>query len=206
MGLPSRGPRDHQDISHPNSSPGVSTFLRSRSQRLWAIIGILVILIYASNFFAVPFASWLRSEGLLSGLFIAAFLTTLFSLTALVRRAEVNRIEIGEILGIVAVFLFAIVRINLVEERSHLIEYSVLGAFIFEAIFPQAGNRSTVWHSAWKAALLTTFIGCLGEMIQVFLPSRVFDLRDILFNTAAAIGGVALISVISRARVKKRAL
>ncbi len=37
------------------------------------------------------------------------------------------------------------------------------------------------------ALILSFCLGCLDEIIQAILPNRVFDIRDIFFNTVAVI-------------------
>ena len=41
------------------------------------------------------------------------------------------------------------------------------------------------------AVILTILAGVVDELIQGVLPSRVYDIRDIYFNSVAGIGGVA---------------
>ncbi len=79
-----------------------------------------------------------------------------------------------------------------IPERSHLFEYSVVAVFIYEALTERVrqGRRVPV---PLVTALATSLLGTLDEGIQQFLPSRVFDPVDILFNTLAGVMGVAAV-------------
>ena len=91
-------------------------------------------------------------------------------------------------------------------ERSHLIEYSVLAIFIHKALLERIQNGEKVPLTALTAFGLTVLIGAIDEGNQYFLPSRVFDVEDIMFNSLAAfmaIGGSSLLMWI-RQRVKPR--
>jgi VanZ family protein len=100
----------------------------------------------------------------------------------------------------------AFTRITLLEERSHLIEYSVVAVFIYEALIERKSNGERVPYPAILAIILTSLIGFLDECIQLLMPSRVFDLQDILFNTLAAVFAVIAIQVLAwtRKRIRKR--
>lgn len=72
-------------------------------------------------------------------------------------------------------------------ERIHVPEYGLLALFFLRAM---AGRRA-VAVSSLAAWLLASLVGVLDEAIQLFLPSRIFDWRDISSNAASAAVGVA---------------
>ena len=119
------------------------------------------------------------------------------AIVAFVFRTKPTAIEIGVIIGILAVYLLLFARMALPEERTHLIEYSVVALLIFEALKERQKNGRPLPFPAPLIAIATTSIfGTIDELIQLFLPNRVFDYRDILFNCIAslvAIGGVWMI-------------
>jgi hypothetical protein len=53
-------------------------------------------------------------------------------------------LEIVIALGIVAVYLMVFTRITILEERTHLIEYSVLAVFIHEALLERRNQGKRV--------------------------------------------------------------
>ncbi len=87
-------------------------------------------------------------------------------------------------------------------ERSHLFEYSVLAIFIHEALIERAIQGKKIPKPGLVAFLTAFAIGMLDEFIQLFLPGRVFDLIDILFNGLAAFMAIAASSAIRRVRKK----
>ena len=93
-------------------------------------------------------------------------------------------------LGVAVVYLKVFVQMGL-EERTHLIEYDVVAIFIHEALTERASHGRRIPVPAALAILATALVGALDECIQAFLPTRVFDVQDIVFNTLAAVMAVA---------------
>ena len=70
-------------------------------------------------------------------------------------------------------------------ERSHLIEYSVLALFIHRALLEHYAQKLHKWKIAGLAILISAALGLFDEALQWFLPNRVFDPEDIIFNSMA---------------------
>jgi hypothetical protein len=69
--------------------------------------------------------------------------------------------------------------------RIHLVEYALLAVLILRTIpLPRKGP-----HYAFALAAAAA-VGVLDEVVQYFLPDRVFDSYDIALNAAAAALGV----------------
>ena len=100
--------------------------------------------------------------------------------------ARPGGVEIAVALGVTAAYLLVFLRMASLEERSHLIEYGVVGVFIYEALAERASQGRRVPALPLIAVLATAALGLLDECIQAFLPSRVFDPVDILFNLLAS--------------------
>ena len=92
----------------------------------------------------------------------------------------------GVALGIAGAYLLLFLRMWTPAERTHLMEYTVVALLIYEALSERASNGRRVPLLPLLAFLLTALIGVIDEVIQWFLPSRVFEWIDILFNTLAA--------------------
>ena len=116
-------------------------------------------------------------------------------------RTKPSGAEIGVALGVVVVYLMVLLRMALAE-RSHLIEYGVVASFIYEALKERAGQGSRVPVPGVLAVLATGAAGVLDEGIQLFLPTRVFDPVDMLFNTLA--GMMAVLARVALARARRR--
>ena len=120
------------------------------------------------------------------------WLWVLVVVVTLALKARPRGIEIGVALGLATVYLLLIVRMALpVTERTHLIEYGVLAVLIHEALLERASRGRRVPVPALLAVLLTALIGVIDECIQAFLPGRVFDPIDIIFNMLAGAMAVA---------------
>ena len=106
-------------------------------------------------------------------------------------------------IGLVAVYLLVFLRIGVLEERSHLIEYGVLGVFVYAALAERARQGRRVPMPAVLAIAGTSAVGLLDECLQLFVPSRVFDPWDILFNVLAAALAVGASVALGRRRGRR---
>jgi len=81
------------------------------------------------------------------------------------------------------------------EERIHLVQFGLLGLLACPS-FKEGDIGGWIW--IWKPLLFVFSVGAADEVLQWFLPDRVFDLRDILFNTLGGIWGILLYLAIQR--------
>jgi hypothetical protein len=93
--------------------------------------------------------------------------------------------EIGVALGVAFAYLVMFVRMGSPEERTHLIEYGIVAALIHQALLERVRYGRRVPAPAALTVAATALLGLLDEGIQAMLPSRVFDLRDVVFNALA---------------------
>lgn len=98
-------------------------------------------------------------------------------------------------------YSIALARIALPEERTHLIEYSVVGVLIYKALLERSKNEWPVWSPALLAILLTGTLGSIDEVVQIWHPTRTFDWRDLGFNWLAGILSVTAYKAIQWARM-----
>jgi len=80
-------------------------------------------------------------------------------------------------------------------EKVHLVEYGVLGWMVYRAAL--IGGGGIVSGFFWTMALALT-IGTADEIVQSFLPMRVFDFRDIVINFHSGILGAVVYTVFSQ--------
>jgi glycopeptide antibiotics resistance protein len=184
----------------------MSLFTSNREKRLWIFVILLVTAIYSTLGLALRMAEFLRNQDLQAVFFLMGMLFVGMTIVTQGLKVRPGGAEIAIAVGIVAVYFMAFTRITLLEERSHLIEYSVVAVFIYEALIERKSNGERVPYPAILAIILTSLIGFLDECIQLLMPSRVFDLQDILFNTLAAVFAVIAIQVLAwtRKRIRKR--
>lgn len=137
-------------------------------------------------------------QELSGGLFIALF----FGLIALGLFAG-WRPRYAEFITLIAIFIvyaMVFVRMTTPAERTHLFEYGVVAVLIYQALLERKRNSGKVILPALSAILLASLFGAIDEGIQYFLPNRVFDWRDIGFNSFAAIIAICATSVLSQIR------
>ncbi len=162
-------------------------FSSNRERRLWFITGSAVVAIYSTLGLAGSIVEELERSGLLSVFFFVAFV---FSVLIIIGSAILNKIgstRIWVTAAITIVFGMTVLRMGISPvERTHIFEYGLLAILIHEALTERNKNVFTVRWPSLIAIIITILLGFIDEGIQYFIPNRVFDLRDLIFNTAAA--------------------
>ena len=161
-------------------------FVSRRERRLWLWTVAVVVAIYSTLGLAGALAEKLYDTGLLdAALFLLGML--LVGVTILIHGLSLRPAgaQIGIALGVATVYFMVFFRMTL-PERSHLIEFGVVAVFIYEALRERIAHGRRVPVVPLLAVLLTGLVGTLDESIQLFLPNRVFDPVDIVFNVLAA--------------------
>jgi len=160
-------------------------------RKKWAIAFGYVGVIYLTLPVMRGILRWIRSIldaqsfSIITNLFMGAvFILLIYYL--LRRHFSFGRILI--FLLICFVFLIFVKNLKLPEERVHFLEYGLCGFLFMDAA---ALKKWTLWRKVALAVILTVLAGIIDELIQGVLPSRVYDIRDIYFNSVAGIGGVA---------------
>ena len=184
----------------------MSFFSSTRERRLWAWTLLVVAAIYATLGLATTVVGLLPDSGILSFFFVLAML--MIGVAVLTRGLQwrPGGVEIAVALGVAAVYGLVFVRMALETERSHLIEYGVVALLIYEALTERASQGRRVPMPALLAFLVAVVIGAVDEGIQWFVPVRVFDPQDILFNALAAFMAVAGSVALAWARRRTRKL
>lgn len=179
-------------------------FTSRRERRLWFWSLAVIAAIYSTLGVAPTLAGLLRDWSLLEAAFLLGMLLVGAAVVTQGLKARPGGAEIGVALGVAAAYLLVFVRMTIPEERTHLIEYGVLAVLIYEALAERAGQGRRLPAPALLAVLATTLAGTLDECIQAFLPNRVFDARDILFNILAGVMAVAASVALGWARRRFR--
>ena len=178
----------------------MTIFTSLREKKLWLWAFAVFAAIFSNLFIGQLITKIFNNQNTQAGILMFGMLLIGLAVTVHGLKTRPKKTEIAIWLGISAVYLLFFLRLGLAE-RSHLIEYSVLAIFIHKAFNERARHKKLPNPALW-AILLSTSIGVIDEGIQLFLPYRVFDYNDILFNLLAstmAVGASLLI-----AWVKKR--
>ena len=166
------------------------SFTSARERRLWAWTLAVVVAIYSTLGLARTLVDQLGSDFVSVWLFLLGCLLVLLTVITQGLKVRPSGIEIGVALGVAAAYLLIVVRMAVPTERSHLVEYGVVAVFVHEALLERAGNGGRVPVPGLLAIAIASLVGALDEGIQWFLPSRVMDPVDILFNVLAAVMAV----------------
>ncbi len=166
-------------------------FSSDRERRLWVWTLTVVLAIYSTLGLATTLAGVLLDRNLIDASFLLGMLLVGATIMTQGLKTRPRGAEIGVALGVTTAYLLVFLRMSIPEERSHFIEYGVVGVFIHEALTERKSQGRRVPVPAVLAILATSIVGVLDECIQAILPSRVFDPRDILFNVLAGVMAVA---------------
>ena len=179
----------------------MSIFSSKRERRLWFWVLIVIVAIYSTLGIAGKLTATLRERNLLNVTFALGFILIIVSiiLSGLRKQSRQHEIWIG--LGITAVYGMVMVRAFVtLEERTHLIEYGIVAALIYQALTERKCNNYRVPYPSFLAVLATAILGFVDEVIQAILPNRIYDIRDVGFNALAGLLAVSSIAVLSWTR------
>jgi len=145
---------------------------------------MVIIAIFSSLFLGQPLVNYFGNQNLQATLFLIVLILVGATIIVHALNTKPSKIEFTVWLGMLGVYIMLILRLGL-PERSHLVEYSVLAIFTHMAISEGMSKGKLKLKSALLAFILSFFISVCDECIQLFLPNRVFDTEDILFNVFA---------------------
>lgn len=163
----------------------MSLFTSDRERRLWLWTLAMMVAIYSTLGPARTLANALRERNLLAVSFLIVLLVLLGGIAYSWVKKWPDWREIGVVVAVAFAYLMVGFRIDSWEERTHLIEYGIVAALIHEALLERARNGPHVPVPAILAVVATALLGFLDEGIQLMLPGRVFDFRDVFFNAFA---------------------
>ena len=145
----------------------------------WLVIVLYVAIIYSTLSIARDIVNSIRSIGILE---ITTYIcVSIFFLILMF--SNIKNISKKQILYRIVLIIFFIALVgsvaSLPEEKMHIIEYGLLGWLIAWAI---GNNKKSKFFYMTLGILLGWIIGWGDEIIQYYLPNRVYDIRDVLLN------------------------
>ncbi len=179
-------------------------FTSSREKQLWLWAVAVIVAIFTTLFLGQPVINFLSNQDTQAIFFSMGLLLVGITIIIHAVKTKPGKTQLAVWLGVAAVYIMLFLRLGLTE-RSHLIEYSVLAIFIHKALSERLQSQNKIVKPALLAFILTFLIGVLDESIQQFVPNRVFDPLDILFNGIAvtmALGASLIIAWIRRLKNK----
>jgi uncharacterized membrane protein len=181
----------------------VTLFTSTREKRLWLYVILVLAAITSTLVFGQPLVGLFGNHNIQAAFFLLGMILVGATILVYSLKTRTGKTEIVIWLGLAAVYTMFFLRLGLAE-RSHLIEYSVLAIFIHSALVERANKGNHVLKPALFALFATIIIGVLDECIQLFLPTRVFDPLDILFNGLAGLMAIGSVMVLKWARKKMK--
>lgn len=179
----------------------MSFFTSSREKRLWIYASIVLFAIFLSLFFSSGFEKFLYDQNIQAIFFLICM--GMVAVTVIIHGIEIrfHKTEIAAWFAILTVYLLIVLRVGL-PERSHLIEYSVLTILIHRILMERRRNGKKIPIPAVLAFIISFIIGVFDEVVQLFIPMRVFDPVDMVFNGLAAL--MAMVSTTLLMWIQKR--
>ncbi len=183
------------------------SFSSRKEKGFWISAVIVVLLIFSTMFYAPILRNWVSEYHMLQGLFVVAFFMVVIMLVlyAIWSKPSIRQLAVG--IGIAAVALLFLMRLHLPEERTHLMEYSVLALLIHSAFNERKNNGKLGASPLLLAFLLAFLIGLMDEVVQSMFPDRNFQLEDIAFNFIAvsfATGSVLIMNLVKRIPIRPK--
>lgn len=170
----------------------MTLFSSVREKRLWLAALLVLVAIYATLGFSGSLAGYVRDRNLLTPFFILGLFMVLGTILTHGLKTKPKGMEIVTGLGIVAAYLLLFTRISVPEDaHGHLVEYSLVAIFIYEALRERKNQGHKLRNPALTTLLIGLFLSFLDEGIQALLPSRVFDPKDLLFDILAVVFAIA---------------
>ena len=172
---------------------GIPRRQRSLTPR-WLLVGVYVVLL----FLFLPFTPRLVvviqeeiSRSLFSILVSAAIIITSGAfLYFLAFRSKKHILRAVLLAGLIlVVFCGSIVLLENPVERTHLIEYGILGGLLFWALGESFKGPRLILY----AVGISFGIGYIDEVVQWLLPNRYYDIHDIVLNGLG--GGLGVLTV-----------
>lgn len=182
-----------------------SFFTSSRERILWIFSIVVLIGIFLSLIIGRSLVELFKNQDLQAGIFLLGMIIMGACIVLYGIISKPNIIELLLVIGIITVYLLLFLRLGL-PERSHLIEYSALCLTIHQALLERKKQGKKIVYIGFWAFAITSLIGLIDEIIQIFIPNRVFDINDILFNCLAAFMAIGVSTSIQyfRQKLKKK--
>lgn len=171
----------------------------TQRRRAWLVVIIFVALIYSTLGIIRPVCEFLREQGILVAtinilLGISFFVFIGIILLLRLKKVIVKKQTFFILMLVLVVYLFIVGLVRFPEEKVHFIEYSFLAFLIYRALRVDLSG----FFLYFVGFLLVFLIGWCDEIIQYFLPNRVYDIRDVFMNGIAGFFGFIFIFLITK--------
>ncbi|NNE57448.1 MAG: VanZ family protein [Hellea sp.] len=153
----------------------------ARESQLWMATALVVGGIFATLFLDRPFLEQLGNKNVQAAFFLGGMGLIGLAIMLYAMFSNPGKTNLIILLGIATIYMMLFLRLGLTE-RGHMIEYSVMALCVHEILFERARNGKALRPILLWAFAISFLIGCIDESLQLFIPDRVFDPVDIVFN------------------------
>ncbi|MDH3650367.1 MAG: VanZ family protein [Saprospiraceae bacterium] len=165
----------------------MSFFTSNRERRLWLWVLAIMVAIYSTLGLAGMLAEELRERKMLDNAFFYSFILGVVAIIGIGLRWRPRKLEIWVLLGVSVAYVMVIIRMGIgPAERTHIFEYGVVAAIVYQALLERKQNGRRVPLAGMMAIGVTWVLCWIDEGIQMILPNRVYDIRDVVFNLVGA--------------------
>lgn len=135
------------------------------------------------------------------GLLLVGILGAYF-LTYLIFQKEVRKGSVYIAFFLISLACLALLKYMCVTgaERFHLLLYGILSCVVFWALKLDVRKGTAYYYTV----IVVFVLGVIDELIQGFLPMRVFDIKDIFMNWLSGGMGVLFILFVLRPNLSKQ--
>jgi len=170
-----------------------------RTRIKWILISVEIIVIYSTLSLVRSLTKFLDERGMLSlTIYCIAALFCMLFITYIVKKKP-PALNIVFLVPVLAAYGLLFLKMKILVERVHLIEYGLLGFLLTSALYDKLGKIQSAAGAFFSAAI----VGYIDEVIQYFLPNRVYDLRDVGFNALSGGFGIAFFVILHWIHLKK---
>ena len=117
------------------------------------------------------------------------FLLSAAGLILYLKRAVLGKIKLPIFIGVFIAWSLFAWHLDILVERMHLLEYGLLG---WLAIRDTLRKKKGIVKASIFSALFILGVGIVDEAFQWWLPYRVGDTRDVVFNEVGGLWGMSL--------------
>lgn len=179
----------------------MNLFSSKKEKQLWLYALICWILILSMLFLGQPLLQLFSNQNIQAGFFIFGMLLVAAAIAIHAFRQNSDKLSLILWLSLLTLFSMFLLRLGL-PERTHLIEYCILAILIHEALLEKQKKSKSPWKVPLLAIGLTSALGLIDETLQLLVPNRFFDIKDIIFNSFAAILAVGSRVIVDTIRRK----
>ena len=165
----------------------MTLFSSRRERRLWLWVLAVMVAIYATLGLAQTLAETLRERGLLDvsiGLFLLCMFLVAVTILTQALKVRPGGAEVAVAIGVATAYLLVFTRMTVPTERSHLIEYGVVGILIYEALTERRATAAACRYRPCSPSWRRQYWACSTNASRRFCQTA-SSIQDILFNLLA---------------------